>query len=496
MRERFLAIPLAKALAGMVAAAILFFLVTASFGLFNPRDTSQPEGAVVAAALRVAHGEPLYLDVHKGPYVTAMYGPLLYALLGFLVRISGSGVEGAYLAGRLVSLLSALACAGLVGWLSRRYGASRPAAWIAGGLFLASPLILPVAYSSRSDVPALALSLAGLAWFERWSESPLRLLAALPLVAAAFTKQTALGAAAAIVFFLLISGKRARALILLAAVAAPCAAILFFLTRATGGLARVNLLEVPGASPLSLVSRPLGGLSGFLAMAALPLVLSARLLPRLLRWDRALRLPCCYLAVSLAVSAAASAKLGSDFYYFMEPLAAALILAGVSLTALLEGRHRLEDQEALLAAGVFGILLAGSVGATARMGEYAYQSNREVIRLAAAAPGDVLIEDENVALKCGKPLTMMDPFAFAYMERRGRWDAEPLNRRILDHDFGVIVLRSPVEHPSHYQGETYWPDTTLAAIGRAYRPEGIVDGYIVYRPRLEPASVARQGDRS
>jgi hypothetical protein len=232
-------------------------------------------------------------------------------------------------------------------------------------------------------------------------------------------------------------------------------------------------------------------------MAALPLILSARLLPRLLRGDRTLRLPVCYLAVSLAVSAAASAKLGSDFYYFMEPLAATLILAGVSLTSLLEGAAaRLEEKEALLAAGVFGILLAGSIGATARMGEYAYQSNREVIRLAAAAPGDVLIEDENVALKCGKPLTMMDPFAFAYMQRRGRWDAEPLNRRILGRDFGVIVLRSPVEHPSHYQGETYWADTTLAAIGRAYRPEGIVDGYVIYRPRLEPPSVARQGDRS
>jgi hypothetical protein len=486
-----------KALAGMVAAAVLFFLITAAFGLFNPRDTSQPEGAVVAAALRVAHGEPLYLDVHKGPYVTAMYGPLLYAVLGLLARITGSGVEGAYLAGRLVSLLSALACAGLVAWLSRRHGAARPAAWIAAGLFLASPLILPVAYSSRSDVPALALSLAGLAWFERWSGSPLGMLAALPLVAAAFTKQTALGAAAAIVLFLLVSGKPARASLFFAAVAAPCAAILFFLSRATGGLARVNLLEVPGASPLSFVSRPLGGLSAFLAMAALPLILSARLLPRLLRGDRTLRLPVCYLAVSLAVSAAASAKLGSDFYYFMEPLAATLILAGVSLTSLLEGTaQRLEEKEALLAAGVFGILLAGSIGATARMGEYAYQSNREVIRLAAAAAGDVLIEDENVALKCGKPLTMMDPFAFAYMQRRGRWDAEPLNRRILERDFGVIVLRSPVEHPSHYQGETYWADTTLAAIGRAYRPEGIVDGYVIYRPRLEPPSVARQGDRS
>jgi hypothetical protein len=147
-------------------------------------------------------------------------------------------------------------------------------------------------------------------------------------------------------------------------------------------------------------------------------------------------------------------------------------------------------------AGLFAVLLAGSVGATARMGEYRYRSNRGVIRLAAAAPGEVLIEDENVALKCGKPVTIMDPIAFAILSRKGRWDAGPLNRRILERSFGVIILRSPVEHPSHYQDEAYWAQTTLEAIGRAYRSDGIVDGYVIYRPRTDAGMLAREGSSS
>ena len=115
-------------------------------------------------------------------------------------------------------------------------------------------------------------------------------------------------------------------------------------------------------------------------------------------------------------------------------------------------------------------------------------SSAQVIQVAARTSGDVLIEDENIALKCGKPVTIMDPFAFAYMERRSRWDAGPLNRRILSRDFGAIILRSPLEHPSHYQGETYWAATTLEAMERAYRMEEMVDGYFVYRPRAEIGS--------
>ncbi len=497
MRRKLLDLPLPGVLAAMVLGAVAVFAVTAVFGLFNPRDTSQPEGAVVAAALRIARGEPLYLDLAKGPYITAMYGPFLYAVLGGITRVIHGGIEGAYLAGRLVSLLAALACAALVVHLSRRHGASPAAARIAGGLFLASPLILPVAYSSRSDVPAAALALSGVALFERWAGSRRRYLAALPLVAALFTKQTAVAAVLAIALAMLWDRRPARAAVFAAAVAVPGAIILAALIRATGGLAAVNLLEVPGASPLSLVSRPLGGLANFLGMAALPLVLTAPVLPRLLQGEEKLRLPLCYAAATLAVSAAASAKLGSDTYYFMEPAAAILILSSLGLTRLLgDGKKRLEDGQALLAAGAFAVLLAGSVGTTARMGEYRYQSNREVIRLAASAPGDVLIEDENVALKCGKPVTIMDAFAFAYMERRGRWDAGPLNRRILERRFALIILRSPVEHPSHYQGETYWADSTLAAIARAYERDGTVDGYPIYRPRREAGLLAKEGDRS
>jgi len=159
-------------------------------------------------------------------------------------------------------------------------------------------------------------------------------------------------------------------------------------------------------------------------------------------------------------------------------------------------RKSLSDRSALPTFGVLLILLTGTIGLTVQGGEYRYLPNDAVIRVAAAAAGDVLIEDENVALKCGKPVTMMDPFSFAYLQRQGLWDARPLNRRILARDFGVIILRSPIEHPSHYQGETYWPDETLSAIGRAYARDRTVDGFVIYRPKPPVGEVAGLGDRT
>ncbi len=478
----------------LVCGAVAVFVLAAAFGLFNPQDTSQPEGAVVAAALRVSHGEPLFLNIHKGPYVTAMYGPVLYLTLGAVTRLFGAGVDGAYLLGRILALASAVASALILIRLARHAGADRFGARVAGGLFLASPIILPVAYSSRSDVPALALSLLGVLIYTMHADSPRRYWAILPLVAAAFTKQTALAATLAIALHLAWEKKPGRAILFIGAVAAPCLAIMLGLDRFTGGLATMNLFEVPGSSPLSFVSRPLGGLAVFLGLAALPLILAA---PALLSGpDAKLRLPACYLLVSVAVSMAASTKLGSDTYYFMEPLAASLILAGAGL-ARLAGREgaTLQQAPAALLAGLFCVGIASSVGMTGRMAEFRYRSNEEAVRIAAEAPGDVLIEDENVALKCGKPLTIMDPFAFAYMEKRGRWDPGPLNRRILAREFGAILLRSPLEHPSHYQGENYWAPTTLQAMDRAYRMDRIVDGLFVYRPRAEQAARAA-GERS
>src|SRR5262249_10988230 len=100
VKERILSLDLGKLLPALVAGGVGVFLVCAAFGLFNPRDTSQPEGVVVAGALRVARSEPLFLDIRKGPYVTAMYGPFLYLALGWLAKTLGLGVGGTYLLGR------------------------------------------------------------------------------------------------------------------------------------------------------------------------------------------------------------------------------------------------------------------------------------------------------------------------------------------------------------------------------------------------------------
>ena len=63
----------------LVALAVGVFLVTALFGLFNPRDTSQPEGAVVAGGRspwQSAQGAPYAENEHIGsPAVASRQAP-------------------------------------------------------------------------------------------------------------------------------------------------------------------------------------------------------------------------------------------------------------------------------------------------------------------------------------------------------------------------------------------------------------------------------------
>lgn len=89
------------------ATPILLFLVASLGRLRYPFLLEQLEGPMLLAAVRVAHGLPIYVQPNF-TFIPYMYAPAYYYVTGWMVRLLGPG----FFALRLVSLLST--CASLI----------------------------------------------------------------------------------------------------------------------------------------------------------------------------------------------------------------------------------------------------------------------------------------------------------------------------------------------------------------------------------------------
>src|SRR5204862_5156932 len=99
-------------------------------------------------------------------------------------------------AARLVSMLSALAAALVLGASAKRLAGSTLAGILAAGFFLASPYVFHTTPLARVNATALLLAVIGL-WLVEVPTRGRVVLASLAFLAALFTKQTTIDAAVA-----------------------------------------------------------------------------------------------------------------------------------------------------------------------------------------------------------------------------------------------------------------------------------------------------------
>ena len=170
----FAVLPVAAAFATVAAAA---------YSVVQPVALDYAEPIIYGQALRLVEQQPLYQPVDSPPFTVAAYTPLYYAVGALLQVWSGPGFGP----GRVVSLLSGLVSAGLIGGLAGRCSASRPLrTCLTGGLgallFLA--LAFPVERGGvpwlglyRVDTLGVALSVGAIAILA-WRTSPPALVAA------------------------------------------------------------------------------------------------------------------------------------------------------------------------------------------------------------------------------------------------------------------------------------------------------------------------------
>ena len=220
----------------LVATGVLVLLYGAVLAyhalstLAFPFDLDYGEGYVLNDAVRLAHGQPIYVALQQFPMVRSPYPPLFPWLWSLAVPFTGPELWF----GRALSI-AGLAWLVALAWVNaRKADAGSWASMVAPGILLASPLVYQWAAYARVDLLAVAAGATAVV-LTQWSTSRrTTLVAALLCCAAIATKQTAIAAPTAIGLALLVRDWR-RAVLFGLVFSVPVLVGVVALNQATDG---------------------------------------------------------------------------------------------------------------------------------------------------------------------------------------------------------------------------------------------------------------------
>src|SRR3981081_2910884 len=179
----------------VLALLVVYALVYVQFALQLagfPFDVDQGEGYDAWSAWLINLGQLPYTSNADFPYYSSNYPPLWSYLVSIPMAWLGPGLASA----RLVSTISAVAAAGVLGIAAQRLSGRPVAGALAAGFFLPSPSVFHTAPLARVNSLALLCAVIGVTLLERPTRRSV-LLGSAALLAALFTKPTAVDAALA-----------------------------------------------------------------------------------------------------------------------------------------------------------------------------------------------------------------------------------------------------------------------------------------------------------
>jgi 4-amino-4-deoxy-L-arabinose transferase-like glycosyltransferase len=334
----------------LVALALIAFIgylvvyLTYALALFRfPFDYDQGEGFELVDSLLFSRGEWPYLDNSSYPFYSSNYPPLFHLLVVPLIWLLGPH----YWIGRLMSLIATLITAAAIGLVVQRKIGRSWLALLSGLAFLASNYVYHVGPLFRLHMTmvmfeTLAISVIGWA-IDRLPGPPgtqeikatgtnwQLWLGLLLLLAAGFTKQTAIVTCAAAFAFLFLRGPR-RAVLLAIPFAAVALALFGVINLATDGQWWLNTI-VANANPW-LLDQAVGLYKQWFRLHAVITLLAAGLAAYELYWER-LSIFTVWFLFSVVGSAMAG-KWGAGESYFTTAISASCILAGIGAGRLLD----------------------------------------------------------------------------------------------------------------------------------------------------------------
>jgi len=421
-----------------------------------PFPLDDGEGFCLNQALRIVKGHALYPPVGPAPYIVTNYPPLFPALLSVFIdpqRVS-------FFAGRFLSVVSTIAiCLASAGCVRIATGDSR-AAWIAGLMVAASPIVYFWAALLRVDVLACALGVIAL-WIAMRSKGPAVLWSLPLLLAAIFTRQSSIEAAVAIALGLFLSrepdslqpsGNRKYAYLLVAGWIVGLVLILLLLQNWSDG--QYWLHTVTYTRTEFYWDRAVSNFVTIFKLHAVLFVIALFALPNALT-DSRRRIIGIFFLASFA-TALLSGKVGSDMNYFLNLTVAASCLAGFFASDLFRAARsplaasRLIGPAMLLipAALIQSGFLEGDRFNSFTPDRSAYNYSARVVEVLSSAKGPILCEDEGYCMLSGHEV-LFNPFIMSELAGEGLWDQTPLIQSIQNKEFDLIMLRFWVDDPNH-----------------------------------------------
>jgi hypothetical protein len=435
-----------------------------------PFDLDQGEGYDAWSGWLINLGQLPYTTNVSFPYYSSNYPPLW----SYLVSIPMAWVGPGLAAGRLVSTLSAIATAVVLGLSAQRLTRRPLAGVLAGGLFLASPYVFHTTPLARVNSLALLAAVLGLYLLDGDLTRRRVAFGSLALAAALFTKPTAFDAALAGVVSVALRQPRygAFALGIIAAIGALGLGLLMLLTH---GAFWLNVVA-GNANPID-VHQLADYLSNFSVLHCVLLALAvvqcaSMLLKR--EWS-----PWALYFIAAGFSAMGVAKWGAGESYFLGVIASMCVLSAVWIGRFFDSAPDARLRWALGAALCIQALLLSHASVSsllpwlpdrgpqsAFLGRAPGAEDRQAADLIAAEirgmRGPALSEDPSFAVVAGKPL-VGNATHLRNLYQSGLWDPAPMVNDLRNHRYAIVILDADL-----------YPEPVLTAIGQFYFLDRIV----------------------
>jgi len=418
-----------------------------------PFQIDYAEGTILAVAMNMLHGNPIYPAPGPFPIVLSPYGPVVYLLVALLLKAFGVSL----LWPRLVVLCAALGSSALIFGMTRAFGGRASIGAVFGAAFFCSPIVwiwLPLV---RIDFFAITLALSGLCVFGRRGHR-LALAAGL-FVAAVLTKQSAIAAPMACCVELLLERRWRDGLRFVACLAGlGVLALLLLGPDAEFHLVLLGYHDLFSASRFAQAFAAVITGSFMLVLAA---IYGTTIAGRTLK---DVRLVWLYLGVS-TLTALTAGKTGAETNHFLEWLAALSCAGAVSFSV---PPLALDRGARLVVMGVVAFALSGAIGVQwIPRHDLDLRGCQAAYDFVAHSPGQhILSEDVTAVVLAGRPVEVSDPFAYVLTKYPG-WEGGGLEGRVKDGYFDLIVVGA--DSLREHRAQPRWSPGLAQMIGTHYR---------------------------
>jgi len=459
--------------------------------LWAQHDLTPVEALVVLHSNMFAHGQGLYWGVNRYPYTISAYGPIFYAVSGFLHKW---GLP-AYQSGRVLSFASLLTALWLC-WRTLGYLVQNAFARATAVILAASTAnILVWGTTGQVDMLGCCFSLAAFTAFLKFREQRDQralVLSGVFVILAVFTKQTFVAAGAAIGLTLLWEDRK-RAVLWIAGVALTGGGIAFALNAVTHGGYFEDAIFA-NINPFALFK--LQQHVQYLLLTGAGVILTALAgVGRLSRQSAPLYI---YAAVAGGIWLLTAPKIGSDLNYQVEMMLVLTICAGVALDrlelfpSLMESRRTWVTllQLPLLLHVVLNLLLtARTVGERAIL-ETLRREETAALKPFVDRPGPLYsVQYDSLVHYRGN--IQVEPLIYTMLVRSGLTDPEPVRRDLTARLFATVILSENLFAPPSAtidREPIILPPAQADAIRQNYRLLKHLDGpnsVYIYEPRRD-----------